>query len=86
MKTGLFGTSESFVPLHDAAVVEDHLEVPYDKDKVKDAPNVDVDAGGHLSEQEEHRLYEHYGIDWDAAWQQAQSGTGPAAATPPRTR
>lgn len=82
VKTGLFGTSESFVPVHDASVVEDHLEVPYAKDKVKDAPNVDVDAGGHLSEQEEHRLYEYYGIDWDAAWQQAQTGTGQAAATP----
>lgn len=71
VKTGLFGTSESFVPIHEAAVVEDHLEVPYAKDAVKDAPNVDVDAGGHLSEDEEHRLYEHYGIDWDASWQQA---------------
>ncbi|MFM9500156.1 YsnF/AvaK domain-containing protein [Streptomyces galilaeus] len=77
VKTGLFGTSESFVPIHDASLVKDHLEVPYPKDKVKDAPNVDVDAGGHLSEDEEHRLYEHYGIDWDAAWQQAnQPGTG----------
>lgn len=44
VKTGLFGTSESFVPLSDASLVEDHLEVPYRKDKVKDAPNVDVDA------------------------------------------
>ncbi|MGK5693810.1 DUF2382 domain-containing protein [Streptomyces sp. URMC 128] len=82
VKTGLFGTSESFVPIHDASVVEDHLEVPYAKSKVKEAPNVDVDAGGHLSEQEEHRLYEYYGIDWDSAWQQAQTGTGPTAATP----
>ncbi|MBW5423142.1 DUF2382 domain-containing protein [Streptomyces sp. BG9H] len=71
VKTGLFGTSESFVPIQDAAIVEDHLEVPYAKDKVKDAPNVDVDSGGHLSEDEEHRLYEHYGIAWDEAWQQA---------------
>jgi uncharacterized protein (TIGR02271 family) len=71
VKTGLFGTSESFVPIRDASVVEDHLEVPYPKDKVKDAPNVDVDAGGHLSEDEEHRLYEHYGMAWDDAWQHA---------------
>ncbi|MDQ0684431.1 uncharacterized protein (TIGR02271 family) [Streptomyces achromogenes] len=71
VSTGMFGTSESFVPIHDGTMVEDHLEVPFAKDKVKDAPNVDVDAGGHLSEEEEHRLYEHYGIDWDAAWQQA---------------
>ncbi|MFJ4724622.1 YsnF/AvaK domain-containing protein [Streptomyces luteogriseus] len=76
VKTGLFGTSESFVPIHDAALVEDHLEVPYAKDKVKDAPNVDIDAGGHLSEQEEQRLYQYYGIDWDAAWQDPRTGTG----------
>ncbi|MGP3999506.1 YsnF/AvaK domain-containing protein [Streptomyces sp. 8N706] len=80
VKTGLFGTSESFVPIHDAAMVEDHLEVPYAKDTVKDAPHVDVDAGGHLSEQEEHRLYDYYGIDWDAAWQQAtRPGAGKTA-------
>lgn len=82
VKTGLFGTNESFVPIHDASVVEDHVEVPYAKDKVKDAPNVDVDAGGHLSEQEEHRLYEYYGIGWDAAGQEPRAGTGPTAATP----
>ncbi|MFF3336495.1 DUF2382 domain-containing protein [Streptomyces sp. NPDC002888] len=85
VKTGMFGTSESFIPISDASLVEDHLEVPYTKDTVKDAPNVDVDAGGHLSEEEEHRLYEHYGIDWDAAWQQQatqrQPGTGREAGT-----
>ncbi|MFS8204653.1 PRC and DUF2382 domain-containing protein [Streptomyces sp. CWNU-52B] len=71
IKTGFFGTSESFVPIREAVMVEDHLEVPYRKDMVKDAPNVDVDSGGHLSESEEVRLYEYYGIRWDDAWQQA---------------
>ncbi|MFE9773335.1 PRC and DUF2382 domain-containing protein [Streptomyces sp. NPDC005931] len=79
VKTGLFGTSESFVPIHDASVVGDHLEVPYAKNQVKDAPNVDVDAGGHLSAQEEHRLYEHYGIDWEGVWQQGRTTTGRTA-------
>ncbi|MFJ8043738.1 PRC and DUF2382 domain-containing protein [Kitasatospora sp. NPDC096147] len=77
IKTGLFGTSESFVPITGAHLVEDHLEVPWTKDKVKDAPNVDVDSGGHLSESEEHRLYEHYGIAWEESWRQAnESGEG----------
>ncbi|MER8005366.1 PRC and DUF2382 domain-containing protein [Streptomyces sp. NPDC094149] len=71
VKTGLFGTNESFVPIREASLVEDHLEVPYPKNKVKDAPHVDVDAVGHLSEDEEHRLYEYYGMAWDDAWQQA---------------
>ncbi|WP_406729354.1 hypothetical protein WJ438_39280 [Streptomyces sp. GD-15H] len=79
VKTGLFGTSESFVPIKDASVVEGHLEVPYPKAwaMAVDAPHVDADAGGHLSEDEEHRLCGHYDIAWDAAWQQAnQSGEG----------
>jgi uncharacterized protein (TIGR02271 family) len=77
VKTGLFGMRESFVPIHNATMVEDHMEVPYPKDKVKDAPNVDIDAGGHLSEDEEHRLYDYYRIEWDAAWQEAnQPGEG----------
>ncbi|MGY0071384.1 DUF2382 domain-containing protein [Streptomyces sp. QTS137] len=64
VKTGMFGTSESFIPIRDAELVEDHLEVPYPKDKIKGAPEVDVDSQGHLSESEEHRLYDYYGIDW----------------------
>ncbi|MFE4976333.1 PRC and DUF2382 domain-containing protein [Kitasatospora sp. NPDC056651] len=77
VKTGWFGGSESFVPIRDARVVGDHLEVPYPKEKVKDAPLVDVDSSGHLSEAEERRLYQHYGIAWDEAWKSAnQPGEG----------
>ncbi|MGR7002441.1 PRC-barrel domain-containing protein [Yinghuangia aomiensis] len=47
VKTGLFGNHESFVPIRDAQVVDDHMAVPFSKNKVKDAPSVDVDAGGH---------------------------------------
>jgi uncharacterized protein (TIGR02271 family) len=59
-KTGLFGTSESFVPLENATVSGDDVAVGYDKDKVKDAPRVDPD--GSLSPEEEDRLYEYYGL------------------------
>ncbi|AJF69291.1 DUF2382 domain-containing protein [Streptomyces vietnamensis] len=71
VKTGLFGTSESFVPIKDASMVDDHLKVPYPKDRIKDAPRVDVDRGGHLDAGEEQRLYAYYGIAWDDAWQRA---------------
>ncbi|MFE2537027.1 PRC-barrel domain-containing protein [Streptomyces sp. NPDC059371] len=72
VKTGHFGTRESLVPLHGATIVEDHLELPYAKTTVRDAPHVDVDAGGFLTVDEEHRLYEHYNIAWDEdpGWQQ----------------
>ncbi|MFI8086343.1 PRC and DUF2382 domain-containing protein [Kitasatospora sp. NPDC086009] len=86
VKTGWFGTSESFVPIRDARIVDDHLEVPYPKATVKDAPNVDVDGGNHLSAQEEHRLYDHYGIAWDNAWHEAnQPGDGGWAHSGERT-
>ena len=62
VKTGLFGTNVSFVPISEAAPEEDHVRVPYDKSQVKDAPNVEAD--GELSPEEERRLYEHYGRDF----------------------
>jgi uncharacterized protein (TIGR02271 family) len=61
VKTGLFGTSASFVPLEGARVEGDDIVVPYGKDQVKDAPRVDTD--GHLEPAEEERLYRHYQLN-----------------------
>ncbi|QTG81329.1 DUF2382 domain-containing protein [Arthrobacter crystallopoietes] len=66
VKTGLFGTSESFVPLAEATVDGDDIRVPYTKDQVKDAPRLDPD--GHLSETDEDRLFEHYGLGANGAY------------------
>ena len=63
VKTGMFGTKESFVPVAQSQIAEDGLRVPYDKDVVKDAPRVDADQG-HLSKDEEAELYRHYGLDY----------------------
>jgi uncharacterized protein (TIGR02271 family) len=60
VKTGLFGTAESFVPLADATVDGNDIRVNYDKDLVKDAPHVDPD--GDITPEEEQRLYAHYGL------------------------
>ncbi|MCG5218786.1 PRC and DUF2382 domain-containing protein [Streptosporangium sp. KLBMP 9127] len=77
VKTGMFGTRETFVPVRDADVIADHVEVGYDKERIKHAPNVDVDAGGHLSVEEERDLYRYYDIDWAQSWQRAnQPGEG----------
>jgi uncharacterized protein (TIGR02271 family) len=59
-KTGLFGTSESFVPLQGAKVNGSDVVVNYDKDTVKDAPRMDAD--GSLSPEEEETLYSYYGL------------------------
>ena len=61
VNTGLFGMNESFIPVADATLTGDGLTVPFSKDKVKGAPNVDV-ANGHLDRDEEQRLYEYYGL------------------------
>jgi len=72
-KTGLFGTSESFVPLEGARTEGGDLVVPYTKDQVKDAPRVDTD--GHLERAEEDRLYAHYGIgDGNRTYTDAAAG------------
>jgi uncharacterized protein (TIGR02271 family) len=63
VKTGMFGTKESFVPVAQSQLDQDGLRVPYGKDTVKDAPRVDADQG-HLSQDEEADLYRHYGLDY----------------------
>jgi uncharacterized protein (TIGR02271 family) len=62
VNTGLFGTKETFVPLEPAEVQGDEVMVPFQKEQLKDAPTVDTKAGGQLSQEEEARLYEHYGM------------------------
>ena len=60
VRTGMFGTKESFVPIRDADMTGDGVRVAVSKDKVKDAPRIDTD--GHLSPQEEQELYRYYGL------------------------
>ena len=71
VQTGLFGTKESFVPVADADLTEAGLAVPYTKDQVKTAPQVDAEQG-HLSPDEEAELYRHYGL----AYSKAESDSG----------
>ena len=59
VNTGLFGTKSSFVPIAEATTTGDTVTVPFDKDKVKGAPN--IDGGQHLSPQEEAELFRYYG-------------------------
>ncbi|MFP5312543.1 MAG: DUF2382 domain-containing protein [Actinomycetes bacterium] len=74
VKTGLFGTRESFVPVQEARVEGDDLVVPYTKDQVKEAPGVDPD--GHLEPAEEERLYEHYRLGGGRGYTATDTTTG----------
>jgi uncharacterized protein (TIGR02271 family) len=69
VRTGLFGTKESFVPLAAAVAQGDELVVDTDKDTVSGAPQ--VDENGHLSEEQEAELYHHYGMTAPSAGTEA---------------
>ncbi len=60
VKTGLFGTKQSFVPLDRATLEGDRIIVAFSKAQVKDAPRIDPD--GRLSPAEEDELYRYYGL------------------------
>jgi uncharacterized protein (TIGR02271 family) len=78
VNTGLFGTRSTFVPIAQATGRGDQVQVPYEKQLVKDAPNMDPD--GHLSEQEEQELWRHYGLDYGAGYETAGTTAGYADA------
>jgi len=58
VETGLFGTRQSFAPIHGSRVDGELVVLAVSKDQVKDAPNIDQDA--HLSESEADALRQHY--------------------------
>jgi uncharacterized protein (TIGR02271 family) len=76
VNTGMFGTSQSFVPLRDATAQGADIRVPFTKDKVKDAPRIE-DSDRHLEESEEADLYRYYELDYS----QQQAGFSETAGT-----
>jgi PRC-barrel domain/Domain of unknown function (DUF2382) len=77
--TGLFGLRQTLIPLRDAQQEGDDLRVPFDKDHVKGAPNVDPQE--QLSSEEESVLYRHYGME-DGERGAPEEKSRPAAAEP----
>ena len=79
VRTGLFGMSESFVPLEGATDNGKDIMVNYDKDTVKDAPRIDADRD--LSPDEEETLYAHYGMTSGSGHRDRRQGTGTGTGT-----
>ena len=77
--TGLLGTKKSFVPLRGAAPSGENVRVTVDKQAVKDSPSVEADD--ELSEAEERRLFEHYGVSYTTEGSTTAHGV-PGAGTP----
>ena len=62
--SGMFGNKTHFVPLAGATPQNGHVKVTATKEQVKAAPSVEPD--GELSEQEEEKLFAHYGVPYTA--------------------
>jgi len=81
VSSGLLGGKSQFVPLAGAASDGDNIRARVTAKQVKNAPSVQHDH--HLSEEEESRLFEHYGIpytDVGSTTANAESDGGRAAA------
>ena len=77
VRTGLFGMSESFVPLEGARLEGNDIVVPYNKNQVKDAPRIDADRP--LEPAEEDRLYQHYRMDSGRTYTDADTADAASA-------
>jgi sporulation protein YlmC with PRC-barrel domain len=87
VKTGWFGLNESLVPLQGAQFEGEGVQLPYDQETVKDAPNVNIDADEPLTSEEVASLYRHYQFDWDdsrAAYQAGVTDTAHSYETTPQ--
>ncbi len=58
--TGMFGTKQSFAPLHGSRPSGDDLQLAVSKDMVQDAPSIDADSDGHVEDSDNEALYAHY--------------------------
>jgi hypothetical protein len=72
VRTGLFGMSETFVPLAGATLEESVVRVDFNKEKVRAGPRIDSERGS-LTEAQERELYAYYGLG---------TAAGSASATP----
>jgi len=83
VETGLFGATQTFVPLVHATEIADGLQVPYEKRHIKDSPR--VDPHDELTPDEEATLFAHYGVDYEPAAEPgaaASAEAGPDGETP----
>lgn len=61
VRTGFFGTRETFVPARPAELQGEEVMVPFAQDQVKEAPRIDAETG-RVPPEDETRLYDFYGM------------------------
>src|SRR3954452_6015335 len=62
VKLGLFGFRSALIPLHDAQQDGDSLQIVYERDHVRNAPDVEADDG-QLSDEDADLLHGYYGLE-----------------------
>jgi stress response protein YsnF len=65
VRAGVLGLRSSLVPLSDMKPVGEELEVPYDRQRVKDAPA--IEPSEQVADEDADRLRQHYGLDEQGA-------------------
>jgi uncharacterized protein (TIGR02271 family) len=80
VRTGILGNKESFVPLAPAEMQGDEVIVPFSKDQINKAPTVSPDFSGHLTAEDEVRVYDYYGVAYSPQAEPLSSSAGEAAA------
>ncbi|TFC13223.1 PRC-barrel domain containing protein [Cryobacterium algoritolerans] len=61
VRTGLFGMSESFVPLAGAKIDGSRILVAFDRTQIRNGPRIESDRGS-ITVDEESELYRYYGV------------------------
>jgi sporulation protein YlmC with PRC-barrel domain len=72
VKTGLFGTKKVLVPAAEVRAAKDALVVPFDKERVKDAPGVDDDQA--FTEDQERSICAYYGLEYVSKFGSPEEG------------
>ncbi|MEJ5998542.1 PRC and DUF2382 domain-containing protein [Corynebacterium sp. H130] len=75
---GLFGMSSSIVPLRGHTFNGEDLKLAFSKDRIKDAPDLDVNNA--LTPADQNRVYEHFGLTGATDTERYETGAGFAGA------
>jgi sporulation protein YlmC with PRC-barrel domain len=83
--TGFLGMKHAIVPLADASARDEGIEVPYEKDMVKGAPDIADDED--ISSEQESELAKYYGIRISSTGMATGNGgsSGAPVPSPPST-
>jgi sporulation protein YlmC with PRC-barrel domain len=63
VKEGMLGRHLTFVPLPGVEIGPDNLRVDVSRDKVREAPNIEL-HGEELAQEDESALYHYYGLNY----------------------